>query len=90
MRYRSLGLTGPTAFAGVLVALVAGLGAATAARAQALAPAERRIAAWVDAHTEEAIGFLERSVNINSGSLNLAGVRAVADLYAPELTALGF
>lgn len=90
MRYRSLGLTGPAGFAGVLVALVVGLGAAPAARAQALAPAERRIAAWVEAHTEEAIGFLERSVNINSGSLNLAGVRAVADLYAPELAALGF
>lgn len=90
MRHRSLGLTGPAGFAGVLVALVVGLGAAPAARAQALAPAERRIGAWVDAHTEEAIGFLERSVNINSGSLNLAGVRAVADLYAPELAALGF
>ena len=66
------------------------LAAAPGALAQGLAPAERRMAAWVDAHAEEAIGFLERSVNVNSGSLNLAGVRAVADLYAPELTALGF
>jgi len=78
---------GTRAWVGVVLAA---LGAVPGAHAQALAPQERRIAAWVDAHTEEAIAFLERSVDINSGSLNLAGVRAVADLYAPELTALGF
>jgi len=64
--------------------------AVPSAQAPALSAQERRIAAWVDGHVEEAIGFLERSVNVNSGSLNLAGVRAMADLYAPELAALGF
>ena len=58
--------------------------------AQALAPAERRIAAWVDAHTAEAIGVLQRTVDVNSGTLNLAGVRDAARLYEPEFAALGF
>ena len=75
--------------AALLVAVFAAL-AAPMARAQALAPAERRIAAWVDAHTEEAIGFLERTVNVNSGTLNLAGVRDVARLYEPEFAGIGF
>jgi len=76
----------------MLAAVFAGLAALAApvARAQALAPQEARIAAWVDAHTEEAIGFLERTVNVNSGTLNPAGVREVARLYQPEFEALGF
>jgi glutamate carboxypeptidase len=73
----------------MLAVVFAGL-AAPVARAQALAPQEARIAAWVDAHTEEAIGFLERTVNVNSGTLNPAGVREVARLYQPEFEALGF
>jgi glutamate carboxypeptidase len=63
---------------------------APGAQAPNLSRDERRIAAWVDAHTEEAIGFLERTVNVNSGTLNLAGVREVARLYQPEFEALGF
>lgn len=59
-------------------------------RAQGLSPVERRIAAWVDAHTEEAIAFLGRTVEVNSGTLNVAGVREVGRLYEPELAALGF
>ncbi|WP_448503235.1 M20/M25/M40 family metallo-hydrolase [Sphingomonas sp.] len=34
--------------------------------------------------------LLERIVNQNSGTLNLSGVRAVGDMIAPELRALGF
>lgn len=74
----------------VLALLVSALAAPRAARAQALAPAERRLAAWVDAHTEEATGFLQRTVDVNSGTLNVAGVRAVGRLYEPEFAALGF
>ncbi|CAN5847954.1 M20 family metallopeptidase [soil metagenome] len=65
----------------------------TAAPAQerpALSPEEQRIATYIDTHGAEAIKLLERSVNINSGTLNPAGVRAVYDVLAPELQRLGF
>ncbi|MGD0484131.1 MAG: M20/M25/M40 family metallo-hydrolase, partial [Gemmatimonadales bacterium] len=77
---------------GCVAALLLCIAAAapSAGRAQGLAPAERRMAAWVDAHTEEAIGLLQRTVDVNSGTLHLAGVRDVARLYEPEFAALGF
>ncbi|MEO6461688.1 MAG: M20/M25/M40 family metallo-hydrolase [Candidatus Eisenbacteria bacterium] len=34
--------------------------------------------------------LLERSVNMNSGTMNFAGVRAAGALFAPEFAALGF
>ncbi|MFM8710726.1 MAG: M20 family peptidase, partial [Sphingomonadales bacterium] len=36
------------------------------------------------------IDLLRQSVNINSGTYNVKGVRAVGELYAKELRALGF
>ncbi|HVX41338.1 MAG TPA: M20/M25/M40 family metallo-hydrolase [Gemmatimonadaceae bacterium] len=56
----------------------------------ALDPTERAVAAAVDAHNAEALALLERIVNINSGTLNLAGVRQVADALRPALESLGF
>lgn len=56
----------------------------------ALSPAERKIDATAEAGYEPAVGLLERLVNQNSGSMNLAGVRAVADMLRPEFEALGF
>jgi glutamate carboxypeptidase len=44
----------------------------------------------VDAETPAAIGLLENLVNINSGTMNLAGVVAVKDVVAPQIEALGF
>src|SRR5258705_752721 len=44
----------------------------------------------VDAETPAAIGLLEKLVNINSGTMNLAGVVAVKDVVAPQIEALGF
>jgi len=58
--------------------------------AQSLSPIERRIVAAVDARTPEAVALLERAVNINSGSMNPEGVRAVGEVYRAELDALGF
>ena len=51
---------------------------------------ERAIAAAVDAHRDASLALLERVVNINSGTMNFAGVRAVADVFAAELEGLGF
>jgi glutamate carboxypeptidase len=58
--------------------------------AQTLGKTEQAVRAWVAAHHEEQIGLLQRMVDIPSGSLNLAGVRAVGALYRAELDALGF
>lgn len=51
---------------------------------------EQRIVAQVDAHIEEAIGVLEEVVNLNSGTLNAAGVRAVGEAFRPHFEAIGF
>ena len=62
-----------------------------AVRAQAqLTPTERAIVRSVDAHNADALALLERVVNINSGTHNFAGVRAVGDVFRARLDSLGF
>src|SRR5580765_1384592 len=56
----------------------------------ALSQDERALAAYVDAHNDEALALLERVVNINSGTQNFDGVREVGDIFRAELDALGF
>jgi len=56
----------------------------------ALAPAERKIAAAVDADQERSIALLEKLVNQNSGSLNPEGVTKVGEMMRAELEPLGF
>lgn len=51
---------------------------------------EQRIRDYVRAHQAEQIDFLEKAVNISSGTFNLAGVRAVGKLFEPEFASLGF
>jgi glutamate carboxypeptidase len=53
-------------------------------------PHERAISSFIDAHNAEALALLEKVVNINSGSMNLPGVRAVGDVFRGEFDALGF
>ena len=57
---------------------------------QITTPPERTIVSAVDAGNAEALALLEKAVNINSGSHNFAGVRAVGDLFRKEFDALGF
>lgn len=57
---------------------------------QSLSANERKMREWIQAHTAEQTAFLEKVVNINSGTLNLAGVKAVGDEFAREFQALGF
>lgn len=49
-----------------------------------------KLDAFLADHLAEAESLVERTVNINSGTMNFAGVRAVADLLEPEFAALGF
>ena len=58
--------------------------------AAALTPAESRMVATVDAETDRSIALLERLVNVNSGTLNLAGVTRVGAMLRAELEPLGF
>ncbi|MDJ0749711.1 MAG: M20/M25/M40 family metallo-hydrolase [Woeseiaceae bacterium] len=57
--------------------------------AAALDENERRMIEWIDAHTEQAIGLLEETVNISSGTMNHEGVREVGKVMRRELDALG-
>jgi len=72
------------------VTSIACLLAATAVQAAELDAREAEMAAWVDAHAGQAEALLEELVNINSGTLNQAGVRAVGKRLAAEFDALGF
>lgn len=51
--------------------------------------AEARLSKWIDANSDDAIALLEETVNIGSGTMNHAGVRAVADVMRRELDAIG-
>ena len=62
----------------------------SAARAQGLSALERQIVEHVTASEAAQIALLERVVNINSGTLNEAGVRAVGEVFARELESIGF
>jgi glutamate carboxypeptidase len=62
----------------------------TAAGAADLSPTEQRIVAEVKAHAADDLALLERAVNINSGTMNHAGVRAVGALFRAEFEQLGF
>ena len=64
--------------------------AAAQAGAAPLSKAEQEIRDYVRAHEAEQVGFLEKAVNISSGTFNLAGVRAVGRLFEPEFSSLGF
>ena len=74
----------------VVASLLAAAGVCSLAQAQKLASAESAMVQAVDAETPAAIAMLEKLVNINSGTMNLAGVIAVKDVVMPQIEALGF
>jgi glutamate carboxypeptidase len=57
---------------------------------QSLNDTEKKIVQYINQHIPEAEALLEKSVNINSGTLNKAGVRKVGDLYAAAFQKAGF
>lgn len=60
------------------------------ANAQSASEQDRDILAAVENGYDAQLGFLEETVNQNSGTLNVAGVRATGAMYDRELTAMGF
>lgn len=57
---------------------------------QTLSPTEQWLMKNIEKEMPYAINLLKESVNINSGTFNIKGVKKVGDLYAKELAALGF
>jgi glutamate carboxypeptidase len=55
-----------------------------------LSASERAIVSAVDTHNAQALALLERIVNINSGTMNFAGVRQVGDVLRAQFDSLGF
>jgi len=64
--------------------------AALIAVAQITSSTEKAIVTAVDAGNANALALLEKVVNINSGTHNFAGVRAVGDVFRKEFDDLGF
>lgn len=57
---------------------------------KSLTKEEQQVLAWIDAHMPQAIELLKESVNINSGTLNMEGVKKVGALFAKEFEKAGF
>ena len=74
----------------VLVCLLFSASPGICTASQSLDANESAIVAWTEAHKDEAIDLLEKLVNINSGSLNLQGVKDVGAILRSELDALEF
>ncbi len=60
------------------------------ASAQTLSPEEQKIASYIDAHQGEQIALIEKVVNLQSPTENIAGVKQVGMVFKTQLEALGF
>lgn len=58
--------------------------------AQNLSSKEKKILQKVALNNDDALKFLEETVNINSGTMNAEGVREVGKLFDAEFRAIGF
>src|SRR3954470_18385611 len=63
---------------------------ASAPATAALSPAEQVMVHTVDAEQQRTTAMLQRWVDQNSGSMNIAGVEAVRRMVEPEFQQLGF
>jgi glutamate carboxypeptidase len=62
---------------------------ASTSKAQ-LSSTEKKAIAYITTHMDSTMQLLIETVNINSGTLNIAGVKKVGAIYAKELEKLGF
>ena len=73
----------------VVIGIACAIWIAPSSLEAALSETESTVIERVDAGVDDAIALLERLVNINSGTQNLAGVRAIGDALTREFEALG-
>jgi glutamate carboxypeptidase len=57
---------------------------------QKLNKIEKRIINQVELNNDDALTFLEEVVNINSGTLNIKGVKKVGSIFSNEFKKIGF
>ena len=81
---KSTNMTSKYVFAAIAVLLSLSLSA------QKLSRTEKKIVASVEKNNSEAIGFLEKVVNINSGTLNAKGVQEVGMVFKDAFDDIGF
>lgn len=74
----------------LVLAIAAVAGPAAAQGKGKLSRAEQKIVSAVDGHNDEALDLLVRVVNINSGTMNFAGVHQVGDVFRAQFDSLGF
>jgi glutamate carboxypeptidase len=74
---------------GLALALAVACATRIAAAAE-LSPVEQQIVAEIKTRSPQAIALLEQAANINSGTMNLQGVREVGKLFRREFDQLGF
>lgn len=75
----------------VLYAAAAALSLSAASQnTQPLSPPEKAMVDWIDANQQASNALLEKLVDINSGTHNLEGVRAVGKILMAQLSDLGF
>ncbi|MGA7305299.1 MAG: M20/M25/M40 family metallo-hydrolase, partial [Rhodothermales bacterium] len=73
----------------VFLTTICCLFAVSIASAQTLSDTERQVVAWIDAHNDESVSFLEQVVDVNSGTENHEGVHEVGRLYAKAFEDIG-
>ena len=73
----------------VVATMLAAL-SATFTYAQKIFPEEQKLVDYIDAHTAEATALLEKTVNIESPTENLAGVKQVGAVFKTAFESLGF
>lgn len=71
-----------------ILSLIFLLTLATVANAQ-VDRTEKKLINWVDENNADALQLLKDIININSGTMNFDGVKAVADVLIPKFEALG-
>jgi glutamate carboxypeptidase len=79
----------PYLIAAIWLSLASAL-SCTAALATPRDKTEKAIVAYVATQQDTAIKLLEKVVNINSGTMNFAGVRQTGMVFEPHFAALGF
>ncbi len=83
-------LFGRSNFISFLLALLCFCSVSWEAQSQSLSRTEKKLLQTVSDNNEDAIGFLEQVVNINSGTLNKSGVRAVGNQFSSAFEGIGF
>jgi glutamate carboxypeptidase len=77
-------------FARMAVALAIVILSSTLTNAQKISTEEQRLVDYIDAHTNEAIALLEKTVNIESPTENVAGVKQVGAVFKAGFESLGY